>query len=57
MEEEGTGQLAASLQSIQGCYVVDGGYIVDKNSLKKNPSVPGPVYFDAGCMKVTKASK
>jgi len=33
MEEEGTGQLAASLQSIQGCYVVDGGYIVDKNSL------------------------
>ena len=33
MEEEGTGQLPASLQSIQGCYVVDGGYVVDKNSL------------------------
>jgi hypothetical protein len=25
-------------------------------SLQKYPSVPGPVYFDDGCIKVTKAS-
>ncbi len=26
-------------------------------SLTKNPSVPGPEYFEVGCMKVMKASK
>ena len=31
--------------------------LVEMRSLNSTPSVPGPEYFDAGCMKVTKASK
>ncbi len=33
-----------------------GGVIVTIRSLSKSPSVPGPEYLEAGCMKVTNAS-
>lgn len=34
-----------------------GGVMVIMKSLTKNPSVPGPEYFDDGWKKVTNASK